>query len=78
MEPEKKAGGAFVGLVVIVIILILGGIYMWKVNKDATKDIDTGVQTEAQNELDTNELNMLEQEISTIDTDLGVDVGTID
>lgn len=78
MEPEKKAGGAFVGLIVIVIILVLGGIYMWKVNKDTTKDIDTTVQTEAQNELDTNELDVLEQEVNTIDTDLGVDVGTID
>lgn len=30
METEKKTDGAFFGLVVIIIILIVGGIYIWK------------------------------------------------
>ena len=30
MEIEKKSNGALVGLVVIIIILIVGGIYIWQ------------------------------------------------
>ena len=30
MEPEQKSNGALVGLVVIIIILVLGGVYLWK------------------------------------------------
>ncbi|OGI90794.1 hypothetical protein A2911_01850 [Candidatus Nomurabacteria bacterium RIFCSPLOWO2_01_FULL_40_15] len=30
MEPEKKSNGALMGSVIIVIILIIGGIYLWK------------------------------------------------
>lgn len=30
MEPEQKSNGALIGLIVIVIILIIGGIYLWK------------------------------------------------
>ncbi len=33
MEPEKKLDGAFVGLVVIIIILVIGGIYIWQSNQ---------------------------------------------
>jgi len=29
METEKKSNGEFFGVVVIIIILILGGIYIW-------------------------------------------------
>lgn len=34
MEPEKKSNGALIGLIVIIIILILGGIYIWQTNKN--------------------------------------------
>jgi uncharacterized protein YneF (UPF0154 family) len=30
MENEKKSEGAFLGLVIIIIILIIGGIYIWR------------------------------------------------
>jgi len=30
MEPEQKPNGALIGLSIIVIILIIGGIYLWK------------------------------------------------
>jgi hypothetical protein len=29
METDKKSNGAFVGLIVIVIILVIGSIYIW-------------------------------------------------
>ncbi|MEK9182847.1 MAG: hypothetical protein AAB809_02085 [Patescibacteria group bacterium] len=30
MEPEQKSNGALTGLIIIIIILVLGGIYLWK------------------------------------------------
>ncbi|MBI5139544.1 hypothetical protein HZA26_02970 [Candidatus Nomurabacteria bacterium] len=30
MEPEEKSNGALVGSFIIIIILILGGIYVWQ------------------------------------------------
>jgi hypothetical protein len=30
MEPEKKSNGALIGSVIIIIILIIGGIYVWQ------------------------------------------------
>jgi uncharacterized protein YxeA len=29
METEKKSNGEFFGLIVIILILIIGGIYIW-------------------------------------------------
>lgn len=77
MEIEKKAGGAFIGLIIIIIILVLGGIYMWKVNKDTVEDIDTTAQTEAVTETDINELDTLEQEADVLDANTGVDADSI-
>lgn len=31
MEPEQKINGALIGSIIIIIILIVGGIYLWKV-----------------------------------------------
>jgi len=30
MEKEEKTNGALIGLIVIIIILIIGGIYIWQ------------------------------------------------
>lgn len=76
MEPEKKSNGALVGLVVIVVILILGGIYIWQSKVKNTLEqnkIPAGPVTS----LDTNALNALDQTINTTDTNVGVDVKTI-
>lgn len=32
MEPEQKPNGALVGLIIIIVILIIGGVYLWKKN----------------------------------------------
>lgn len=69
MEPEKKSNGALVGLVVIIIILIVGGIYIWMSNKNAVDN--TSVQTESVSTTDSAELNTLEQEINVTDIDVG-------
>ncbi len=73
MEPEKKANGAFVGLVIIIIILVIGGIYIWQSNKNTIK---SPVQPTVTNE-DTAELNSLETELGNTDITTGVDVDAI-
>ena len=72
MEPEKKSNGALVGLVVIIIILVIGGVYMWKSNKDTVNDTD--VPTESVSTIDTTELDTLEQEINVADIDVGANM----
>ena len=70
MEPEKKSNGALVGLVVIIIILIIGGIYIWQSNKnDKEKMEETPIQSEAVT--DSIKLNTLEQDLKTTDIDVG-------
>ena len=36
MEPEQKNSGALIGSIIIIIILIIGGIYLWKTSKGNT------------------------------------------
>lgn len=78
METEKKSNGALVGLVIIIIILIIGGIYILISNKNATKkmkDLQTQLQTVTNQ--DSVALDALEQDIIKTDTETGVDVNTI-
>lgn len=71
MEPEKKSNGALVGLVIIIIILVIGGIYIWISNKNTADVIDADIQTESAPTEDSAELDTLEQEIDVTDTDVG-------
>ena len=68
MEPEKKSNGAFVGLVIIIIILVIGGIYIWQ---SSQKEKTVTNQDAAV-------LDSLQLDAETTDTDTGVDVNTID
>lgn len=78
MEPEKKSNGALVGLVVIVIILIIGGIYMWQSSmKDAGAPTDGLAQTEALSNQDAAALEALDLEAESIDAEAGVDVEAV-
>jgi hypothetical protein len=61
MEPEKKSNGAFVGVVIIILILIVGGIYIWQAKvksaleqKKAQEENVTPADTSGTSELDTN------------------------
>lgn len=79
MEPEKKSNGALIGLVVIIIILVIGGIYVWMSNKNSNENSvnDPNIQTESlPTTTDSTELNTLEQEIDAADTD--IDASAID
>ncbi len=78
MEPEeKKSNGAFIGLVIIIIILIVGGIYIWQSKvKSALKE---NTQTESvKTTADSGELDTLEQDLETTDTNIDVDVNSIE
>ncbi len=75
MEPEKKSNGALVGLVIIIIILILGGVYMWKSNEKVMESNQT--QAENIGAQDSTELDSLEADVSGTDTSTGVDITTV-
>jgi flagellar basal body-associated protein FliL len=74
MEPEKKSNGALIGLIIIILLLVIGGIYVWQSNKDALQETDSTVVTEE----DSTELDSLEASLETTDTNIGVDVETIE
>jgi heme/copper-type cytochrome/quinol oxidase subunit 4 len=54
MESEKKSNGALVGSIIIIIILVIGGIYMWqsKIKSDLNKK-----QTQTENTAPINDIN---------------------
>jgi len=64
MEPdqvEEKSNGALVGLIIIVIILIVGGIYLWKhnVQKNTTpQNQNSSVGTNDTSKLEANANNV--------------------
>ena len=71
MEPEdKKSNGALVGSIIIVVILIIGGIYIWQsqVKKVIEEEAIENQLTEENN----TELESLEAELEGLDTNLDV------
>jgi len=76
MEPEKKSYGALIGSIIIIIILIIGGIYVWR---SRTKSVETNkqLQAEALNALTSDELNKLGEDLNATDTNLNVDVNSL-
>ena len=72
MEPEKKSNGALIGSIIIIIILIVGGIYIWqsKVQK-ALEEKNAQTETAAPTDADAEELDVLDNDINGADIDLG-------
>ena len=78
MEPEKKSNGALVGLVIIIIILIIGGVYMWMTNKKASEKMQNSqAQSEALSKQDADALNSLDEDSKGTDASVGIDVNTV-
>jgi len=69
MEPAQKSNGALTGLVVIIIILIIGGIYLWKNNMNSVKEAENPVVP-----IVPNSANSIDAELNSIDIE-GVDSG---
>lgn len=68
MEPEKKSSGALIGSAIIIIILIVGGIYLWQKKSMEINNIPKEeTQLEGTAELET-ELNNIDLE--GLDSDL--------
>jgi len=79
MEPEKKSHGALIGSIIIIIILIIGGLYIWQ-SKVKTTDINQlppATPTPIDSTDATDELNTLEQDLNSVDTDVDVDLNSI-
>lgn len=77
MEPEKKSNGALVGLVIILIILIIGGIYIWQSKIKSTLERQPNNQTESLVPADSSEPDALEQELNSTDASVDVDVEAV-
>ena len=79
MEPqEKKSHGALIGSIIIIIILVIGGVYIWqsKINIAKQKAAQEQAIINSENS-QTSDLNNLEQQINTTDTNTGVDASQI-
>ena len=76
MEPEKKSNGALVGSIIIIIILIAGGIYVWQSNVQKVLE-QKKFQEENVVPTDTSELDTLGTDLNTLDTNIDVDVNNI-
>ncbi len=79
MEPtiEQKSNGALVGTVIIIVILILGGIYLW--NSKMEPQIEENKNTEEmQNEaflLEAyGELESIDVDLNSVDTNVSTDI----
>lgn len=77
MDNDKKSNGAFVGAVIVIILIIVGAIYMW--NKKPA-EVETPVENNEVSEDATvlnayEELGGIESDVNTInpDTDLKID-----
>lgn len=58
---DQKSNGALIGLIIIVIILVLGGIYLWKVSLNKTTPSEnTAVET-------SEDTTSLEADVNSID-----------
>lgn len=77
MEPEKKMNGALIGLIVIIVILIIGGIYILVSNQKTAPLQDSQTGSENITNQDAAALDALEAEVETTDTSTGVDANTV-
>lgn len=77
MEPEKKSHGALIGSIIVIIILVIGGLYIWQSNVKNTTNKPPETPTPIDTVSTTDELNTLEQDINSTNTDVGVDVNSV-
>ena len=79
METEKKSHGALIGSIIIIVILLIGGVYIWQSKmKNAIKEKTQQEQSaNAEAAITDNELNTLEQDINSIDTAVDVDIDKV-
>ncbi|MCM2338886.1 MAG: hypothetical protein NDI62_00290 [Burkholderiales bacterium] len=76
MEPNKKSNGALIGSIIIILILVIGGIYIWQ-SKTAKEAEMKKIQEENLMQLEANELKALEQYLNETDTEINIDLNNI-
>jgi hypothetical protein len=87
MEPmENKSNSALIGVVVVILVLVIGGWYVWKSQSETPSPYEVNTtEQNTENSADQSsavinayaELDLLGQEFETTDTNVGVDVETI-
>jgi predicted PurR-regulated permease PerM len=78
MEPEKKSNGALIGLIVIVVILIIGGIYIAISNKNVIeKTVNSEINIQSTQNEDSAALDSLDEDLQSAETDLNIDVNNL-
>ncbi len=79
MEPEKKPNGALLGSIIIIVILIVGGIFVWQAKVKQTleeKEAQSAQTATLKDDTDTEELNTLKESLNPTDTE--IDAGVIE
>jgi len=76
MESEKKSHGALIGSIIIIVILVIGGIYVWQQKTQNEKKIKL-LQQEQTMQNSSNELNNLDQEVNSTDSNVDVNVDAV-
>lgn len=71
LSPERESKGPVIGIVVIIVLLILGGVYLWQ-SKSVEVPVNTGDQTTGSTDQLTTELST--QGSSTNPQDIEADV----
>ncbi|MFA6257087.1 MAG: hypothetical protein WCT29_03115 [Candidatus Paceibacterota bacterium] len=73
MDPEKKSNGALIGAIVIIVILLAGGIYLWQSNAKSALE-NKELQNENVSPSDQEDLESLDQELNTTELDIEANV----
>ena len=79
MEPEKKSHGALIGAIIVIVILIIGGLYVWQ-TKVKQLQLQKAAALQAAQALQAQymaDLKDLEQNINSTDTATGVEAEKI-
>lgn len=71
MEPEKKSNGALMGSIIIIVILIIAGVYLWKnsVREKIEPTSNAASDTKELMEADANSTTSIETELDGMDLD---------
>lgn len=76
-EPQKKSMGPMIGLLIILIVIILGGLYFWNQTADmpyentSTDELGVIQQQGTSDEVSSIETDLQATVIDSIDTELG-------
>lgn len=74
MENDKKSNGAFIGAIVVIIIIIVGAIYMWNKQEKEVEPVVDQVSEDATVLNAYEELNSIEGDVNVFtEEDLGLD-----